>query len=227
MWPCFGACPTSQRMAANQPARGSSDIAAAPLPTRVPCRGDHTRTLQKLGELPFVPTERFRLQLCASGGRGGEPRRRAWHSSVANPGARCPALQNSLRQLQWHFFARALMYAPHPLPCRRGLPAPSCRRPLARGPAGRGVGAGGGRQARAAANPGGLRLCCAQPDIAVGLPAAKPAASVGGMRQQLADGPAKLAPSQPSRPLDKLKACASKRRALLCPACPVYANRLV
>ncbi|KAL4437959.1 hypothetical protein ABPG77_004180 [Micractinium sp. CCAP 211/92] len=30
-------------------------------------RGNHTRTLQKLGELPFVPTERFRLQLCASG----------------------------------------------------------------------------------------------------------------------------------------------------------------
>ena len=33
------------------------------------CRGDHARALQKLGELPFVPTERFRLQLCASGGR--------------------------------------------------------------------------------------------------------------------------------------------------------------
>ena len=32
-------------------------------------RGDHTRALQKLGELPFVPTERFRLQLCASGAR--------------------------------------------------------------------------------------------------------------------------------------------------------------
>ena len=32
--------------------------------------GDHTRALQKLGELPFVPTERFRLQLCASGGWG-------------------------------------------------------------------------------------------------------------------------------------------------------------
>ncbi|PSC75508.1 nuclear pore complex NUP93A-like [Micractinium conductrix] len=30
-------------------------------------RGDYTRALQKLSELPFVPTERFRLQLCASG----------------------------------------------------------------------------------------------------------------------------------------------------------------
>ncbi|KAL4859943.1 Nuclear pore complex protein NUP93A [Chlorella vulgaris] len=29
-------------------------------------RGDHVRALQKLGELSFVPTERFRLQLCAS-----------------------------------------------------------------------------------------------------------------------------------------------------------------
>eukprot|EP00887_Chlorella_sp_A99_P000841 scaffold5.g841.t1 len=30
-------------------------------------RGDHARTLQKLSELPCVPTEAFRLQLCATG----------------------------------------------------------------------------------------------------------------------------------------------------------------
>lgn len=44
------------------------------MPAAAPCRGDHTRTLQKLGEMPFVPTERFRLQLCATGGRGGRGR---------------------------------------------------------------------------------------------------------------------------------------------------------
>ena len=38
------------------------------LPTHLPaCRGDTSGVLQRLGELPFVPTERFRLQLCASG----------------------------------------------------------------------------------------------------------------------------------------------------------------
>ena len=30
-------------------------------------RGDHARALQRLGELPCVPTEPFRLQLCAAG----------------------------------------------------------------------------------------------------------------------------------------------------------------
>ncbi len=31
------------------------------------CRGEHAQALQELAKLSFIPTERFRLQLCVAG----------------------------------------------------------------------------------------------------------------------------------------------------------------